>query len=693
MISCYARNGMEFYALSTFVDMLNFGERPNQFSFSAAIQACSSPINANVGEMIFGLVIKTGYFESDVCVGCSLIDLFVKGNCDLESAVKLFEKMPERNSVTWTLLITRHAQLGHPRVGIELFVEMIISGFIPDQFTFSSVVSACAELGLLLLGQQLHSWVIKLSLCSDVGVGCSLLDMYAKCGADGSMEGSRKVFDRMPDHSVMSWTAIITGYVHNGGSDRAAVELYCRMITEGRVVPNEFTLSSLLKACGSLSDIKMGEQAHNHAVKLGLASINCVGNSLISMYSRAGNVEDALKSFEVLFYKNLISYDTNIEDTGIRVDAFTFASLLSGAATVGALGKGVEIHGRLVKSGFSLNQFVCNALISMYSRCGNIEAAFQVFDQMEYRNVISWTSIITGFAKHGLAKRALDTFDQMLESGIRPNEVTYIAVLSACSHVGMIDEGLKHFNSMNKEHGLSPRMEHYACIVDLLGRSGFLDKAVDVIKSMPFKADALIWRTLLGACQVRGNIELGRYAARMIIDQDPNDPAAYILLSNLHASMGQWQEVMEIRKNMKEKKLVKEGGYSWIETANQVHKFFVGDTSHPQAHAIYEELDQLIVKIKELGYVPNTEFVLHDVEEDRKERYLLQHSEKLAVAFGLINTYRSKPIRIFKNLRVCGDCHTAMKYISMATGREIVVRDSNRFHHFKDGGCSCNDYW
>ncbi|KAI8565011.1 hypothetical protein RHMOL_Rhmol03G0227400 [Rhododendron molle] len=257
----------------------------------------------------------------------------------------------------------------------------------------------------------------------------------------------------------------------------------------------------------------------------------------------------------------------------------------------------------------------------------------------------------------------------------------------------MIDEGWKHFNSMYKEYGISPRMEHYACMVDLLGRSGFLEEAMQLINSMPFEADALVWRTLLGACRVHSNIALGKQAAEMVIEKEPNDSAGYILLSNLYASVGQWNKVAEIRKTMKKKNLGKEAGSSWIEIENTVHKFHVGDTSHPQAEEIYKELDQLVTEIKEVGYVPDTSSVVQDVEDEQKEEFLLQHSEKIAVTFGLINTSKPKRITVFKNLRVCGDCHNAMKYISMVKEREIVLRDSNRFHHFKNGICSCNDYW
>lgn len=711
LISCYANNEMEFKAINTFLDMLERGFYPNEYCYTAVIRACSNEENFSVGEIIFGSVIKTGYLQSDVCVGCALIDMFAKGIVDLDSAYKVFDKMSERNVVAWTLMITRFQQFGYSTGAIHLFLNMVLSGYLPDRFTLSGVVSACSELGLLTLGQQLHSWVMKSGLDLDVCVGCSLVDMYGKCVTDGSVGDSRKVFDRMPDHNVMSWTAIITGYVQSGGCDKEAIELFCEMI-QGKVKPNHFTFSSILKACANVSDLHFGEQVFAYAVKMGLAPVNCVGNSLVSMYARCGNMENARKAFDVLFEKNLVSYNTivdahtksfnfdeafelfhEIEHRGTGVNAFMFASLLSGASSIGAIGNGEQIHARVLKSGFKSHLHISNALIAMYSRCGDIEAAFQVFNEMEDHNVISWTSMVTGFAKHGFAGRALDAFHKMLEAGVRPNEITYVAVLSACSHVGLISEGWKHFNSMNKEHGIVPRMEHYACMVDLLGRSGCLVEALEFINSMPVKADALVLRTFLGACQVHGNTDLGKHAAKMLLEHDPQDPAAYILLSNLHASAGQWDDVAQVRKNMKERNVTKEAGCSWIEVENKVHKFYVGDTSHPQALEIYDELDRLALKIKELGYVPNTDFVLHDVEEEQKEQYLFQHSEKIAVAFGFIRTSKSKPIRVFKNLRICGDCHVAMKYFSIVRGREIVVRDSNRFHHFKDGSCSCNDYW
>ncbi|XP_058759902.1 pentatricopeptide repeat-containing protein At3g49170, chloroplastic-like [Vicia villosa] len=716
MISCYANNGNPLKAVNMFVELLHQdGIFPNEYCFTAAIRACgcSNSRFFETGLSLFGFVLKTGYFDSHVCVGCELIDMFVKGGGgDLDSARKVFERMRERNVVTWTLMITRLAQFGYHNDAIELFLDMLVnSGYLPDRFTLTGLISVCAEIEFLRFGKELHSWVIRSGLASDLCVGCSLVDMYAKCGL---IRDSRRVFDRMADHNVMSWTAVINGYVRGGGGrEWEALRLFSDMMVQGYVAPNCFTFSGVLKACASLSDFGFGEQIHGQTIKLGLSEIDCVGNGLVSLYARSGRMEYARKCFDVLFEKNLVLYsgvvdDASMKDTNLNsgqdldrgidyagsgASLFTYASLLSGAACIGTIGKGEQIHAMVVKMGFGTDLSVNNALISMYSKCGNKEAALQVFNDMEDRNVITWTSIINGFAKHGFAIKALELFYDMLQTGVKPNDVTYIAVLSACSHVGLIDEAWKHFTSMRNDHGIVPRMEHYACMVDLFGRSGLLSEAIEFINSMPFDADALVWRTFLGSCRVHGNTELGEHAAKMILEREPHDPATYILLSNLYASEGRWDDVSTIRKNMKQKQITKEAGSSWIEVENQVHKFHVGDTLHPKAQKIYEKLDELALKIKSVGYVPNTDFVLHDVEDEQKEQYLFQHSEKLAVAFALISTPNSKPIRVFKNLRVCGDCHSAIKYISTVTGREIVVRDANRFHHIKDGKCSCNDYW
>ncbi|RWW23783.1 hypothetical protein GW17_00011953 [Ensete ventricosum] len=713
LISCAAQNGMEEKAILLFCEMIHTGIIPNEYSFCGVIQACSKSEHDWVGRVVLGFVIKMGFFRWDASVGCALIDMFGRRQ-DLSSARKVFDGMRERNTVVWTLLITRYGQHGRGRDAIGLFLDMLHDGFEPDRFTISSVISACSGLESLEFGRQMHSLAIRYGLSSDACVGCSLIDMYAKCTSGRSMEDSRKVFDRMSEHNVMSWTAVISGYVQSGGHDEAAMELFRKMMMEGgRVRPNHFTYSSILKACANLSDLQLGEQIHAQVTKSSLAYVNFVGNSLVTMYARAGRMEEARRAFSLLYEKNVVSYNAivdgyaknsdceealellyQIEGTDVGASAFTFASLLSAAASVGMMSKGQQLHAQMLKAGFGSDVGVGNSLVSMYSRCGGIDDACRAFGEMGDRNVVSWTAMITGFAKHGDAARALGLFHDMVATGVgRPNAVTYVALLSACSHAGLIEEGWEHFRAMQRDHGVSPTMEHYACMVDLLGRSGRVEEAFGFVKSLPAEADALVWKTLLGACRVHGDIGLGEIVAKNILELAPEDPAPYVLLSNLYAEAGRWEDVAMIRRGMRERRLSKEAGLSWVEMENSIHKFHVGDTSHPQARQIYAKLDELFADIKEMGYVPNTNLVLHDVEEEMKEQYLLQHSEKIAVAFGLINTSAPKPIRVFKNLRVCGDCHDAIKYISKATGREVILRDSNRFHHICNGECSCGEYW
>ncbi|KAJ4818425.1 Pentatricopeptide repeat-containing protein [Rhynchospora pubera] len=710
IISSAAENRRPRDALELFCKMLETDFTPEVYTFCAVIKACSTHEFFSLCWVILAFVIKIGSLKESGAVVSSLIDMFAENN-DLRSARKVFDRSSYRNLVLWTQLITRYGQKGFAKEAVDLFVQMLLDGeYEPDQFTISSALSACTELESIKLGRQLHSFAIRTGTI-DATVGCSLVDMYAKCEDGNSMDNARKVFDEMLVQSVVSWTALISGYVQRGWN-KEALDLFNEMMLVGGVKPNAFTYSVILKACANMLDLAFGRQIHAHIAKLGLSSINFVGNALVSMYTNSNSMEEARKAFNQLHTQNMISYSTTIngqvanestEETSeiahpfknmVRgLNAFTFASLLSGAARVGLLTKGQKLHAQLLKAGYGSGLPICNSLITMYSRCGYLDDACKVFSEMSRRNVISWTSMITGYAKHGYADTALEMFDEMISAGVRPNGTTYTAVLTACSHAGLVNRGKEHFNSMQRVHRILPRMEHYACMVDLLGRSGLLDEAMNFINSMPIKADALVWRTMLAACKVHGNVELGEIAAKNIFEIEPQDSAAHVLLSNLYAKAGKWDEVAKIRVAMKEQNVNKEAGISWLEIENVIHEFHVGDTCHPRAKEVYAKLDDLIREIKQIGYVPDTSCVLHDIEDDVKEQFLLQHSEKIAVAFGLVAVSGSKPIRVFKNLRVCADCHNAIKLISKTTRRDIIVRDTNRFHRFSNGRCSCGEYW
>lgn len=701
MASCLARNGAERGSLLLIGEMLESGLLPNAYTLCAAAHACfPHELYCLVGGVVLGLVHKMGLWGTDVAVGSALIDMLAR-NGDLASARKVFDGLIEKTVVVWTLLISRYVQGECAEEAVELFLDFLEDGFEPDRYTMSSMISACTELGSVRLGLQLHSLALRMGLASDACVSCGLVDMYAKSNIGQAMDYANKVFERMPKNDVISWTALISGYVQSGVQENKVMALFGEMLNES-IKPNHITYSSILKSYASISDHDSGRQVHAHVIKSNQASAHTVGNALVSMYAESGCMEEARRVFNQLYERSMIPcitegrdfpLDHRIVRMDVGISSSTFASLISAAASVGMLTKGQQLHAMSLKAGFGSDRFISNSLVSMYSRCGYLEDACRSFNELKDRNVISWTSMISGLAKHGYAERALSLFHDMILTGVKPNDVTYIAVLSACSHVGLVREGKEYFRSMQRDHGLIPRMEHYACMVDLLARSGLVKEALEFINEMPLKADALVWKTLLGACRSHDNIEVGEIAAKNVIELEPRDPAPYVLLSNLYADAGLWDEVARIRSAMRDNNLNKETGLSWMEVENTTHEFRAGDTSHPRAQDIYGKLDTLVRQIKGMGYVPDTSIVLHDMSDELKEQYLLQHSEKIAVAFGLITTSAPKPIRIFKNLRVCADCHSAIKYMSKATRREIILRDSNRFHRMKDGECSCGEYW
>lgn len=336
---------------------------------------------------------------------------------------------------------------------------------------------------------------------------------------------------------------------------------------------------------------------------------------------------------------------------------------------------------------------VANALITMYAKVGSIKEAEEVFSKIASKNVVSWTAMIGGYAQNGYAKEAITLFEQMNSFKVMPNRVTFVSLLTACSHAGLKEQAEMFFHSMEAEYGITPGIEHYACLVDVLGRAGRLKEAEELINRMPYESNALVWRMLLSACRKHGDLERGKRSAERILALEPRDSAAYVLLSNIYAAQGKWEGVVKIRKLMRENGVRKEPGKSWIEIRNRIHEFVSGDHSHPQADGIYSKINELLVEMKLAGYAPDIDYVLHNIEEEMKEEFVCYHSERLAIALGLINLTPGTTIKVFKNLRICGDCHKAVKLISKIVGREIVVRDTTRFHHFKDGLCSCSDYW
>eukprot|EP01018_Ginkgo_biloba_P007178 Gb_33575 [translate_table: standard] len=607
----------------------------------------------------------------DVFSWNTIIAGYTKQGC-IEDARHLFDEMPERDGVSWNSLIAGYARHGHCEEALKLFIEMQRLSTQSTQFTFVSVLSACTGLLDLQQGKQIHSHVTRIGFESNVYLWNALLGMYAKCG---SIEDARQVFDRIPERNVVSWNAMIAGYVQNGQGKEALV-LFCQMQQAG-LKPDHVTLASVLSAC-----IKCGEVCEARHVFDEMTERDDVSwTVMIAGYAQNGYGEEALKLFGQMLFAD------------IQPDEFTYASILRACASLATLECSQGVHAHIIRSGFEANVFVGSALVDMYAKCGSIENAGQVFNKMPARNVVSWNAMITGYAQNGCSKKAIQLFEQMLQADMKPDHITFVGVIAACSHAGLVEEGWRYFHSMSQDYGITPGADHYACMIDLLSRSGCLDEAEGLINNMPIEPDSIMWATLLSACRIYGNIELGKRAAEYLIELEPQNAGPYVMLSNLCAAAGRWDDVAMVRKLMKDRGVKKKPGYSWIQVSSKVHVFVAEDRSHAQTEKIYAVLGRLAEQMKEAGYVRDTNFVLHDVEEQQKEHSICYHSEKLALAFGLINTHSGTPIRIIKNLRVCGDCHTAIKFISQIVGREIIVRDSNLFHYFKDGICSCMDYW
>eukprot|EP01018_Ginkgo_biloba_P031701 Gb_03137 [translate_table: standard] len=705
MIAAYAQNEQGEEALQFFCQMYSLGEKPNQFTLGSVLRACASLESLQQGMQVHGYIIKTG-FHSDVYVCSALLDAYCKSG-SVVNARKVFDRMAEPNIISWTVIIAGYAKNGHTGHALKLFRQMQRAGVRADQFTFTCVLRTCTSVADLEQGKQVHAHIIKTARETDACVRSAIVDMYAKCG---SLADAYKIFSEISKPDVVICTMMIGGYTRNGHAEEA-LKLFSQMQLLG-TKPNNLTFTCIFSTCANLTALRYGKQVHALNIKTGFESIVNVGSALVDMYAKCGNVVDARTVFDQIIEQNVIScsamvtgYALNghgeealklfckLHEVGMESNRFTFASVLRACSTLADLKQGHQVHLHIIKTGFESDICVGSALVDMYAKCGSVVDARRVFDKIPEQDNVSWTAMIAGYAHHGLGKEALQFFEQMKRSGIKPNNITFISVLSACSHAGLVDEGHCYFESMDRDHGIMPLPQHYACMVDLLGRAGRLAEAELFINKMPSEPSALVWRTLLSACRIHGNMDLGVHAAERILQLEPQNHAAYVLLSNIYAAVGRWYDVSKVRNMMKEKGLKKEPGISWIVVQNCVHSFVVGDRSHPQTEKIYAKLEELIEGIKEAGYAPQTNFVLHDVEEEQKEQFLYHHSERLAIAFGLISIFPGKPIQVFKNLRVCGDCHTAIKFICKILRREIIVRDVNRFHHFKDGLCSCGDYW
>ncbi|GAB4849651.1 hypothetical protein Ancab_004446 [Ancistrocladus abbreviatus] len=694
-----------FEAIELFRRLHREGHELNAFVFTTLLKLCVSMEMPEFGTSIHGCILKLGH-DSNAFVGTALIDAYsVCGIVDV--ARDIFDGILLKDMVSWTGMVACYSENDCCREALEIFSKMRNAGLIPNNYTFFSILKACVGLEEIGIGKSIHGCILKTRYELDNYVGIALLDLYTGCG---DIRDAQWVFEDMPMRDVISWSFMIARYAQSDQSE-AAIDMFYQM-RQAFVIPNQFSLASVLQACATMGSLFLGKQIHCHVMKVGLNTDVFVSNALMDVYAKCGVIENSEALFVDAINKNDITWNTIIVGYGQSGDGekaltmfvnmlkqevmpteVTYSSALRACASLAAMDMGMQLHSFTVKMKFDNDIVVGNALLDMYAKCGNIKDARLVFDMMRKRDEVSWNAMISAYSMHGMGKEALKIFQSMHDSCFKPNKLTFVGVLSACSNMGLLDEGQAYFTSMTRDYGIEPCIEHYTCMVWLFGRLGKLDKAMELIAKIPFEPSVMIWRALLGACVIHNDVELGRVAAGHVLNMEPQDDATYILLSNIYATAKRWGNVAHVRKTMKKKGVKKEPGLSWIEMQGVTHYFTVGDTSHPDIRLINGMLESLKIRTNREGYVPNCNVVLLDIEDDEKERLLWLHSERLALAFALIRVPFGSPIRILKNLRICADCHATLKVISKIVQREIVVRDINRYHHFQDGACSCGDYW
>lgn len=580
---------------------------------------------------------------------------------NLDSALKVFESMSVRNTVTWNSILAGFVKKSGKVIEAQQMFDRIPE---PDNVSYNTMLACYVHNSDIAVARVFFDQMpIK-----DIASWNTMISGFSR---NGMMSEACEFFSVMPERNSVTWSAMISGYVESGDLD-SAVKLF-------KIAPVKSVVAWTAMVTGYMKFGKV-ELAEQLFVEMPVKNL-VTWNSMIAGYVENCRWEDALK-----FFRTMVG-------TGVRPNPSSLSSVLLGCSDLSALKLGKQVHQFIYKSPLHTDVTVGTSLISMYCKCGDLEDAQKLFLEMSWKDVVTWNAMISGYAQHGSGEKALSLFDEMRNDGIKPDWITFVGVLSACNHAGLVNLGLQYFNAMQRDYGVTAKPDHFTCMVDLLGRAGKLVEAVEMVKSMPFKPHSAIFGTLLGACRIHKNLELAEFAAKNLLSCDPTNAAGYVQLANVYAAMNRWDHVSMVRRSMKENKVIKVPGYSWIEIKSVVHEFRSGDRIHPELESIHEKLNDLEKKLKLAGYVPNLEFVLHDVGEEQKQQLLLWHSEKLAIAYGLIRLPLGNPIRVFKNLRVCGDCHQATKFISRIEGREIIVRDTTRFHHFKDGICSCGDYW
>ncbi|XXG86055.1 hypothetical protein AAC387_Pa11g1032 [Persea americana] len=740
LISAYAKCSRESEAVRLFFRMRLEDVQPNEFTFVAILTACIRSCDLQLGSQVHSLAIKTDHV-SCVFVSNALMGVYVK--CGrINDALQMFDEMPVRDVASWNTVISGLVQGLRFHQAVEMFRDMQMGGFRADQFSLSSVLAAVVEVCGYAQGKEVHAHALRIGFTSNVSVNNALIGFYTKHGSVedavglfermlvrdviswtgmltgfmefGLVESAEEVFDQMPERNCIAYNALLAGLCQNGEGWRA-LELFRKMV-EDCMELSDFTLTSVVNSCAMLSKVDVCVQIHGFVVKVGFGSNAWIEAALLDMYTKCGRMDDAHKMLDRWMHdqsrsiawtslihgharigqpEEALSLFCKLQAEDVIMDEVALATVLGICGALGFENKGKQIHTCVIKSGFISDLGVGNAMVSMYSKCGNMKDAVKIFNLMPGHDVVSWNTLIAGYLLDRQGDMALSVWTTMEKKGILPDGITFVSILSSCRHTksNSVDSCRRLFLSMRSCYSIEPTAEHYAAMVDVLGSWNCFEEAEKLIEDMPFKPNASVWRALLDSCRLRSKISVGKRAAQRILALEPQDPSSYILASNLYSASGRWHCSERLRQEMRDKGLHKNPARSWIIHQNAIHSFYARDKSHPQTKDIYRGLEILIVECMKVGYVLDTSFVLHEVEEYQKKDFLFYHSAKLAAAYGLLMTVPGKPVRVVKNIHLCGDCHTFLKCASVATGREISLRDRTGFHCFRSGECSCGDYW
>ncbi|MFS8015882.1 putative tetratricopeptide-like helical domain superfamily [Helianthus anomalus] len=544
LIRAYANTHTPETSLTLFFHMLFDDDvEPDKYTFTFVLKACSVARSVSVGEQVHGYVIKVGV-EDDVFVCNTLIHMYAKSGC-FEVARKVLDEMPERDVISWNAVLSAYVDVGM----MEFARTMLIT---TKRRKAIWAIYACSVARSVSVGEQVHGYVIKIGVEDDVFVCNTLIHMYAKSGC---FEVARKVLDEMPERDVISWNAVLSAYV-----DAGMMEFARRVFDE---MPERNVESGNFMISGYVNDGLVGEARR---VFDGMDVKDVVSwNGIITGYARDGQFDEVFRLFE------------DMQKVGMVHDDYTLVNVLSCCARVGGLSQGEWIYSYINRNKISVGGFLATALVDMYAKCGCIEKALEIFSKTSNKDISTWNSMITGFALHGYGERAVETFYELVTDGFKPNEVTFVSVLSACSRSGLLDEGYKMFELMVHTYDIKPTILHYGCMVDLLGRFGLLDEAEKLAKQVPFEESQVVWESLLGACRNHNDVNMAERVTKKLLELDPRDSAGYVQLSNVHASKGRFDDAVELRRKMRAQGVYKDPGCSMIEVDGVVHEFLAGE--------------------------------------------------------------------------------------------------------------------